>query len=186
MRITSGLNKGRRLKTRTGHQTRPTSDRVRAAIFDILPLDISGAAVLDLYSGSGALGIEALSRGAGQALFVDSSRDSVRVIRENLEVMGLAERGRLMNKKAAPALRLLSAEGLRFDLVFLDPPYPSGEAKKAMELLAGLDVLTNEAIVVAEHDVDHELGPAYGPLGRVARREYGRTVVSFYEKRGKA
>ncbi|HUT51783.1 MAG TPA: 16S rRNA (guanine(966)-N(2))-methyltransferase RsmD [bacterium] len=186
MRVTSGNNKGRRLKTRTGNQTRPTSDRVRAAIFDILPLDISGAVVLDLYSGSGAMGIEALSRGAGQALFVDSSRDSIRVIRENLELMGLGDRCRLMNKRAAPALRLLGAEGSRFDLVFLDPPYPSGEAKKALELLAGLDVLTDEAIVVAEHDVDHELGASFGPLARVARREYGRTVISFYEKRGKA
>lgn len=124
MRVIAGAAKGKRLRTLRGAETRPTADRVRQAIFDILGPHLAGARVLDLFAGSGALGIEALSRGAAEAMFVESSREACDVIRGNLEATGLRARALI---RRADVSRLLSREALHpFDLVFLDPPYDRG------------------------------------------------------------
>jgi 16S rRNA (guanine(966)-N(2))-methyltransferase RsmD len=185
MRIISGLHKGRRLKAKSNGRIRPTSDRVRSAIFNILPPDLSEAAVLDLYAGTGALGIEALSRGAWSAVFVDVSREAVASIRSNLKEMALEERTRIVNQRALAALRLLAGEGRTFDLVFADPPYQSDEAGRVLKLIAATPLLSPEAVVVIEHDPAVKLELAYGPLARTDYREYGGTAVSFYERRPK-
>lgn len=182
MRIISGQYKGRRLKIKGG-RIRPTSDRVREAVFNILHYDFNDTSVLDLYAGTGALGIEALSRGARRAVFVDSGREAAKVIKENLETLCVGERARLITKKAAPALKLLNADGEKFHMVFMDPPYRTDEDGKLLSFLAGLDVLESGAVVIVEHDASHELSEEYGSLKLQDRRKYGRTAVSFYLRR---
>lgn len=180
MRVISGTCKGRRLKIRASDRLRPTADRVRAAIFDILHLDLLGKKILDLYAGTGAMGIEALSRGGHFAVFVDSGRDSVKLIKQNLESLGLEHESLLMNKKTVPALKLLAAEGMRFDLVFMDPPYQSDDAERAMKTISELDILSPAATLVVEHETGREPADGYGRLTLYDRRRYGGTAVSFY------
>ena len=185
MRIISGSHRGRRLKSKTGGKLRPTSDRVREAVFNILPPDLSEVLALDLYAGTGALGIEALSRGAFAAVFVDASHDAVKTIKDNLTDFGLDQEGRIVNKRALAALRMLADEGKKFDLVFADPPYRNDEPQRVMEALAELDLLSAEAVVVIEHEPEAKIAVVYGDLNRTDYREYGGTAVSFFERRPK-
>jgi 16S rRNA (guanine966-N2)-methyltransferase len=174
MRVISGTHGGRRLVAPKGRDTRPTSDRVREALFSILgPLD--GERVLDLFAGSGALAIEALSRGAGSALLCDDARPAVQAIRENLAALGLD--ARVVHDDARRVLRDAIASGDAYDLVFLDPPYRQAErwAAHLTELLPA--VLTPGARVVSESDrrAPLELG-----LPLVDERRYGDTVIQIH------
>ncbi len=180
MRVIAGSLKGRKLMMKKG-AIRPTSDKVRSAIFNILPRDLSEAVVLDLFAGTGAMGIEAISRGALRAVFVDSGRDSARLLARNIEETGVTERARVIHRNAAGALKLLRGYGERFDLVFIDPPYGGGEAEKVMNLIGEPGLLNNGAVVVVEHDASSETASGYGTLELTDRRKYGRTAASFYE-----
>jgi 16S rRNA (guanine966-N2)-methyltransferase len=184
MRIIGGQLKGRKLKVAEAKGLRPTTDRVRSAVFNILRMDYSEKRVLDLFAGTGAMGIEAISRGALDAVFVDSGRDSVKMLRRALKEFGITEQGRIMNKKASPALKLLEADEQKFDLVFMDPPYKSVEAEKVLKQLAGLDVLKDEAVIVVEHGNDKEMPEDISRLKQYDQRRYGGTTVTFYENRG--
>jgi 16S rRNA (guanine966-N2)-methyltransferase len=181
MRVIAGRLGGRRLRGVSKKKIRPTSDRVKTAIFNILPRDLSGARVLDLFAGSGSLGIEALSRGAKEAVFVDQGRESFRLIKDNLRELGLMKEGRLLSKKAGPAMKELGSERARFDLVFMDPPYNGALADKTLSLLGSLDVLEPGGIVVVEHARDERINQAYPGLLLKDQRRYGDTLVSFFE-----
>jgi 16S rRNA (guanine(966)-N(2))-methyltransferase RsmD len=174
MRVIAGLYRGRRLTAPPGTDTRPTSDRVREALFSILgPLD--GATVLDLFAGSGALGIEALSRGAREVLFCDSSRRAADVIRANLRALGID--ARVVCDDARRVLRTAHAQGDAYDLVFLDPPYRQAE-RWAADLTAGVvPVLAPAGRVVTESDrrAPLELG-----LPLVDERRYGDTLIRIH------
>jgi 16S rRNA (guanine(966)-N(2))-methyltransferase RsmD len=180
MRIIGGRVGGRTLQAPKGASTRPTSDKVREAIFNILVARTEPpACVLDLYAGSGALGLEALSRGAASARFVDADRDACDLIRKNASALGLSA-----DVTCSPVVRWLAKEaGGTFGWVFLDPPYGShetGELEKALDLLAKKALVGADGIVVAEHDWRHEPDDRYGPLALFDRRRYGQTAVSFY------
>jgi 16S rRNA (guanine966-N2)-methyltransferase len=186
MRIIGGRVGGRTLKAPKGSRTRPTSDKVRQAIFNILgniPVARADppAKVLDLYAGSGALGLEALSRGAGAALFVDADGDACDLVRANGEALGL--HGEV---KCSPVVRWLVKEaGGTFGWIFLDPPYDShqtGELDKAMGLIAEKRLLDAGGILVAEHEWRHAPEDRYAPLALFDRRRYGQTAVSFYRR----
>jgi len=183
MRVTAGKKKGQKLKTASHKKVRPTSGRVRSALFDILALDFNGLLVLDLFCGSGAVGIEALSRGARKAVFVDSGRDAGKYIKLNLESLGLWEQARIMPKKAGAALKLLAAEEHKFDFVFMDPPYKSRETEKTLRLLNELGLLSEEAEIVVEHEADNPLDDTGDGIILYDRRKYGRTALSFYRKK---
>lgn len=183
MRVTGGNLGRRRIKSASSRKFRPTSNRVKTSIFNILPRDLTGLKVLDIFAGSGALGIEALSRNAESVVFVDQSRESFRLIRENLKALGLAERGVLLNKKAGPAIRQLSESGERFDLVFMDPPYNEGLAGRTLENLAGRDMIEAGGLVVVEHSKQEELEAEYPGLYMSDQRKYGDTRISFFEPR---
>ncbi len=184
MRVISGSLKGRKLKFK-GERIRPTSERVRESVFNILGMGLDELAVLDLYAGTGAMGIEALSRGAHRAVFVDASREAARLIKDNLKSVQVMDRAILMTKKAGPAIKLLAADGERFDLVFMDPPYGAGETERLLNLLAELDVLKEGAVVVAEHGSGEKIEDEYGSLARTDARVYGGTAVSFFERGGR-
>jgi len=176
MRVVAGLYGGRKLVAPAGSETRPTSDRVREALFSVLGPSIQGARVLDLFAGSGALGIEALSRGAAQAVFVDRSHKAAHVIRANLKALGIAAEVRPI--EAGAALRAASGRGEAYDLVFLDPPYRRA-AELGRELSEALTaVLAPGARVVTESG---RRTPLELDLPRADERRYGDTVIRIHE-----
>ncbi len=154
MRIIAGTFRSRRLEAPAGLDTRPTLDRVRETIFDILQFRVPGARVLDLYAGSGAMGLESLSRGAAHAVLCDCAREAQRVIRRNVESLGVAERCTLLALRDEEALKRLGAESRVFDLIFLDPPYrfDTGETMRA---ITEKGLLSPEGILCVEY-ADHE------------------------------
>ena len=178
MRVISGAYGGRRLRAPAGLDTRPTSDRVREALFSVLGDEVEGARVLDLFAGSGALGIEALSRGAAEATFVDSAEPAVRCVRANLEALAL--RSQVRRSDAAAFLRSASARGHHYDLVFLDPPYSSA-ARVGAELTSRLpDVLAPGATVVCE---SARRRPLALDLPLRDERRYGDTLIRIHDSR---
>jgi len=180
MRIVAGTFRGRRLHAPKGREIRPTSDRVREAIFSIIGPAVVAARVLDLFAGTGALGLEALSRGATEAVFVDQSVHAVRLIRSNIELCGVQDRVNVIHGLVNQALRRLAGRGEAFDLVFMDPPYGEGSVHKTLSNLGGL--ARSGALVVAEHGV-RDLLPLPGEhqeWSKIQERRYGDTAVSFF------
>lgn len=181
MRVITGLAKGRRLEELPGLATRPTTDRVKEGLFSALQGDIEGRRVLDLFAGTGQLGIECLSRGAAFAVFVDRREDAVRLVGENLDLTGLWDRAKVVR---GDSLEYLRAVKERFDLVFLDPPYQAGLLEPALSLLAGIDILRPHGIIVAEHPADRVLPPLPEPY-RVRRTyRYGKIGLTVFRRGG--
>jgi 16S rRNA (guanine966-N2)-methyltransferase len=179
--VTGGRFGGRTLVAPAGRAVRPTSDRVRESLFARLGA-LDHARVLDLYAGTGSLGIEALSRGAESVVFVERAAAAVTALRRNLEALGLdsgCSPARLLREDAARAVRRLGRQGERFDLVLLDPPYASDELERALEVLAEARVLLPTAEVVAEAPRRHPL-PAPGGLTLRETRRYGDTLIARY------
>ena len=179
MRVIAGAFKGRRLAPVQG-RIRPTAAKVREAVFSILGPAVFGARVLDLFAGTGALGIEALSRGAVQAVFVEDHPEALKVLRRNLADLGLEDRTTVWSLTVTTALKQLAGRGERFGLAFLDPPYGGGEAAAALSALAALKLLPPGARVVVEHSRRETLPEACGPLTRLEVRRYGDTQAAFY------
>jgi 16S rRNA (guanine966-N2)-methyltransferase len=186
MRIVSGSAGGLHLQVPKGHKLRPTADQVREAIFNILTsrFPLTDGNILDLFAGTGALGIEALSRGARSAVFIDASPEAQRVIRANLEATGLRRQGRIIRAYAAKGIKVAEEQGLRFDGIFLDPPYGEGWVEKTLRQLARSSILAPTAWVVVEHHHQEEGANTYPPLALTDRRRYGTTGVSFYQRQG--
>jgi 16S rRNA (guanine(966)-N(2))-methyltransferase RsmD len=185
MRIISGEARGRRLRAPRGAATRPTADRVREALFNILG-SAADLSVLDLFAGTGALALEALSRGAAHAVLVDHAEAAVRVIHANLETLGYRDRARVLRLDVERALRLLERDGAKFDLIFVDPPYEGPAAAAALAALGSGSLLAPGGLVVVEHDNRNRPLELQGILRLGQRRKYGQTEVSFYEAAGAA
>jgi len=179
MRVIAGRFGGRRLVAPRGVDTRPTSDRVREALFMALE-PLQGLRVVDLFAGSGAMGIEALSRGAARADFVDSDPRALASLRDNLEALGLAEESRVWRLVLPRGLARLAAPLAAADLVVLDPPYGGARAAGMVEALGGAAGLKPGARVVAEHSSRDALPERAGRLARERERRYGQTVVTTY------
>ena len=174
MRVIGGDFRSRALKSVPGLDTRPTPDRLREALFNVLTPRISGVVFADLYAGTGAVGIEALSRGASRAIFVESDRVAVNVIRENLRSLGLEARAQVREGRTLQILKKMEA-----DIVFLDPPYAlAKEYPLALDLLGARP----PALVVVQHDVRLKLEESYGALQRGKVMKQGDNVLSFFEK----
>lgn len=175
MRVITGTAKGRRLMTLEGDDIRPTSDKVKCAVFNSIQFDIEGRTVLDLFAGSGSLGIEALSRGAQKAVFVDFNRNSVRVVNENLEHCKLKENATVFN---GDSLSYLKTTRERFDIVFIDPPYNKQLAQKALPLV--VKVLNDGGIIVCETASDEELPEKIGNYSVTKSDKYSKTKLTIY------
>ena len=181
VRITGGVHRGRRLRLPRSANLRPTSDRVRSAVFSILGADsLQDTLALDLYAGSGVLGLEALSRGAAGAVFVEADARRCRHIRDALAALGLPDRGSVHNGRVERVLGTLSGGG--FGVAFADPPYALTDWQPLMGLLNREGLLAEGAVVVAEHRHDTGLADEYGGLALLTRRRYGDTAISIYEK----
>lgn len=185
MRLTGGLDRGRRLKAPRGHRTRPTAAKVREAIFNILGPPPDGA-VLDLFAGTGALGLEALSRGARQVVFVERERNALSALRQNLRELGVGARATVIAADVRSAIKRLSTSmgpDDRFSWIFMDPPYAQrGEADVNAILceLSDRELLSGCAVVIVEHDRRHRPPASIAGLFLTDRREYGETELSFY------
>ena len=179
MRVITGSARGRRLLELTGGETRPTADRVKEGIFNIIQFDIEGRRVLDLFAGTGQLGIEALSRGAAGAVFVEQRRDGARLVTENLKLTGLADRARVVN---AEALTYLKGTGERFDIIFIDPPYADRLWGSAISAIYRFDILANHGIIVCESPADQEMPPVEPPLFLHHTYRYGRVKITTYHR----
>jgi 16S rRNA (guanine966-N2)-methyltransferase len=182
MRLTGGLDRGRRLRAPRGAGTRPTGAKVREAIFNILGPP-PAEPVLDLFAGTGALGLESLSRGAVSACFVERDPRALAALHHNLRDLSLGARARVMGTDVQAALQKLAAEGARFGWVFLDPPYAAGVVEPVLEVLAGGSLLASGAVTIVEHDKRHvPPDESLGSLHLTDRRFYGDTGVSFYRR----
>ena len=182
MRIVGGALKGRALSSFRGMSIRPTSDKVREAIFNILPRDFPFKKVLDLFAGTGAMGIEALSRGAEEAVFVDSDSRATELVGKNLASCGMKEAGSVYRRDALSAIRLFSARGLRFDLIFIDPPYSTAFAEVTLKGIDAAGLLEEGGILVAETSKRNPLEVKPENLKLLDERRYGDTLVYFFSK----
>ena len=181
MRVIGGNARGRRLKVPKGPAVRPTAARVKEALFDILPHDLSGKRVLDLFAGTGNLTIEALSRGAAEAVLVDSSAKSAKLIRENLRTLNLTRETKVLPMPVARALRLLARQGETFDLIFIDPPYEQGLIDTSLKLIGERALLRPWGILVVEHSSRETVASRYQSLLMNDQRRYGSTLLSFFK-----
>jgi 16S rRNA (guanine966-N2)-methyltransferase len=181
VRVIAGRLGGRRLSAPHGRSTRPTSDRVREALFMSLE-PLTGLAVVDLYAGSGALGIEALSRGAVRADFVEDDRATLVTLRRNLAELELAEQARVWPLRLPGGLARIAPVLARADLVLADPPYGGEAARAVLADLGRPGTLASSVRVVLEHHGKDEVPERCGTLARVRERRYGETVVSFYRR----
>lgn len=182
MRIIAGEFRGRRLAAVKG-RIRPTSDRVREAIFNVLGPLVVEARVLDLFAGTGALSLEALSRGARDAVLVEDQGAALEVLRRNLASLGLENQVRVLPIPVQKALKRLACQGEQFTLIFLDPPYERGLALKTLTALQGFGLLLPEARIIAEHSQRESLPEQVGQLTLRQCRRYGDTQVAFYQVR---
>ncbi len=174
-----GKWRSRRLAAPLGMEVRPTSDRLREALFNVLAPRIEGARFLDLFAGTGAVGIEAISRGASGCVFVEMDKRAARVLRKNLESLGIAST-ELLERPVAKALKLLSGD---FDLVFLDPPYAMrGEYEQTLQALSEAAWLAEGGIVIVEHDKRYVPGESFGRLRCYRRLVQGDAGLSFYRR----
>lgn len=179
MRVISGKAKGKRLKAPS--QARPLTDRAKEALFNILRGKVVDCSFLDLFAGSGAIGIEALSCGARKAVFVELDRKAVSIIRQNLKNTELTELADVYALDVLHALRILGRKKTKFDIIFLGAPYDSPTLEKALEKLGELELLKHTGVVIAEHRKQHKLQEEYGRLKIFRENKYGETVLGFYK-----
>jgi 16S rRNA (guanine966-N2)-methyltransferase len=177
MRVIAGEAKGRRLKAPRGMDTRPTSDKVKEALFSILAARIEGARLLDLFGGAGGIGIEALSRGAARVEFVESDRATADILSENIAACGFRNRAEIHRMDA---FRFLKQAQEPYDLIFADPPYHDGRLKKLLPALGRGDMISPGGLVIVEHFRKIPLPNRIGTLQSVRSYEYGDTVLTLY------
>jgi len=182
MRISAGEHRGRRLQSVKGKLVRPTSGLLRQAVFNVLGGRILGARVLDLCAGTGSVGLEALSRGAAFATFVEQDRRAVATLRTNLASLGLTARARVIVSDVMLAIRGLGAAGESFDCIFLDPPYAGDLALRCIEMLADGDVLGDNGALVSQAFHKTPLPDQVGLLRRTWRRRHGESSLAVYTK----
>ncbi len=178
MRVISGSARGRRLKEPEGYKVRPTTDMVKEAMFNIIQFQLPGARVLDLFAGTGQLGIESLSRGATSAVFVDESPAAAKLILDNLQTTRFAEQGELVR---GDALGYVS-RAAKFDVIFLDPPYDTALAPKALDRIIQFDILNENGIIICETKSDKTLPEAAAPYRKGREYRYGRIKITLYHK----
>lgn len=182
MRVISGNARGRKLREPDGQAIRPTTDMVKESVFNIIQFDIEGRRVLDLFAGTGQLGIEALSRGAASAVFVDESTEAVRLVRENLKNMGVEDKSVVTKGDAIAFLK----RGDQYDIIFLDPPYETGLIEKALKNIIEFDILKENGIIICETKAEKQLPEGTPPYTKGREYKYSRIKITLYSKSSRA
>jgi 16S rRNA (guanine966-N2)-methyltransferase len=178
MRIIAGEFRGRKINR--PESIRPTKDRIRESIFNMIGQYMPGKAILDVFSGSGAYGLEALSRGAGKVTFVENNRECTQVIKENIDILGAGEKTTVIRAEAEKALKNLGEQKESFDIVFCDPPYAKDMAKKALNMIYQYDILMPSGMLVIEHHKGEVLPESIGDLSLIKSKTYRYTNISIY------
>ena len=181
MRVVSGSARGRRLKELQGMETRPTTDKGKESLFNVIQFDIPGRKVLDLFGGTGQLGIEALSRGAASCTFIDMRRDAAALIRENLKLCRLEEQAKVVQ---GDSLAFLSSCREKFDVIFLDPPYHTDLIDRSLELVTKIDILSEHGIIVCETMADRQLPQLESPYEWGKDYRYGQIKLTIGRRQG--
>lgn len=179
MRVISGKARGIILKTPKGEDTRPTADRVKEALFSIIQFDLPGAKVLDLFGGTGQLGIEAISRGAKSAVFVDARDDACRLIKENLKRTGMESDATVIRCDYQQYLNRCKE---KFDIIILDPPYAENFLENALNTITEIDILQSGGIIIAERPLGKDLPYAFSGFTRSKDYKYGQVLLTLYRK----
>ncbi len=178
MRVISGTAKGRRLKEPEGYAIRPTTDKVKESVFNIIQFDIEGRRVLDLFAGTGQMGIEALSRGAAYAVFVDESNEALRLVRENIKRSGFEDRVAVTKGDAISFLK----RGDKFDMIFVDPPYDARLMEKSLDSIFEFDMLKDNGIIICETNVERLMPEPDCPYKKGREYNYGRKKIVLYSR----
>lgn len=179
VRVISGSARGLKLNTPGDDRVRPTTDRVKESMFNIVQDWVYDSQVLDLFAGSGALGIEALSRGASQAVFCDNSLDSIKIIKSNIEKARVVDRSQIVSGDFKRCLRDMEAKNQSFDMIFVDPPYYKGLFEEVLDTIRACKILKKDGIVIVEHDAKRSIGQVEG-LEVYKEKKYGITMLTFY------
>ena len=179
MRVITGKARGVQLKVPDGIDTRPTADRVKEALFSIIHFDIPGASVLDLFAGTGQLGIEALSRGASNAVFVDVREDACRLVKENLKRTKLQSNAQVLK---ADYMSFLRNSHQKFGIIFLDPPYSEDFLEKSLNFITEIDILQSGGIIVTERPLGKVLSGEYPGYARSKDYKYGKVILTIFRK----
>lgn len=182
MRVISGTAKGKKLNSLEGLETRPTLDRVKEAVFNIIQFDIKDSVILDLFSGSGALGIEALSRGAKEAILCDASSKAIKIINKNLEETRLKDKAKVINTDYLVTLSKIKDK--KFDIIFLDPPYKSDYVEKSIEYISKYNLLAENGIIIVETNDKNKIDEIKAKKGLEVydTRKYGIAIIIFIRK----
>ncbi|MCM1364919.1 MAG: 16S rRNA (guanine(966)-N(2))-methyltransferase RsmD [Faecalibacterium sp.] len=177
MRVITGIARGRRLITLEGDDVRPTTDKVKEALFSIIQFELEGRHVLDLFAGSGQLGIEALSRGAKSAVFVDKSKKSIEIVKSNLKTTGLEKSAVVVN---SDSIAFLKTRREKFDIAFLDPPYSKGILQQALEFVP--NVMSESGVIICESPKEEVLPESIGEFMLTKRYSYGKMSLTTYRR----
>ncbi|MDF2590943.1 MAG: methyltransferase [Clostridia bacterium] len=180
MRVISGEFRGRKLEQIEGIEIRPTSDRVKESLFNILGTRLIDCAFLDLFAGTGGIGIEAYSRGAARVVFIDESANSIKILKKNLDKLNISDKVEVFNTDYINAINKLSNENKKFDVIFIDPPYLKGFEKNALVHISESGMLTDNGIIVVEHDLTDKMPEISGKLKLTRQNKYSKTMLSFY------
>ena len=181
MRITSGTLKNRKIKSREGKETRPTLERIKEAIFSIIGDKITDARFLDLYSGTGNMAIEALSRGAERAVMIEQDKEALRIIIENVNDLKLDGKCRAYKNDVFRAVEILGRKNEKFDIIFLDPPYKENISTKTIEKISEENLLERDGIIISEHSTYEKMADKIGNFVKYDERDYNKKVISFYK-----
>lgn len=176
MRVISGSLRGKRLREPANYDIRPTTDKVKESIFNIIQFDIEGRRVLDLFAGTGQLGIECLSRGAAEVTFVDQSREAIAIVKENLKSCGLSSR--VVQEDSISFLN----RGGRYDIILLDPPYATNLLDKALQIINSVDILTEGGIIMCESGREKPMPDMNMPYFKLKEYNYGKVKLTTYSK----
>lgn len=182
MRIIAGTAKGKTIKCRKGTETRPTMDRVKESLFSILMPYVEGSRVLDLFSGTGNIALEAISRGAKKAVMIEKDREALRVIIENVNNLGFEDQCRAYKNETIRAVEILGKKREKFDIIFMDPPYIEEVCTKVIKAVEKAGLLAEEGIIVCEHHKYEDMTDEIGEFKKIDERTYGKKTLTFYAR----
>ncbi|WP_032121777.1 16S rRNA (guanine(966)-N(2))-methyltransferase RsmD [Clostridium amazonitimonense] len=180
MRIIAGLAKGRKLLSPMNMETRPTLDRIKEAMFNIIQLRVPDATALDVFAGTGSLGLEAVSRGAKECYLIDKSPITFPLLKQNIENLKFQDKAHCLNMDSYEALKMLGKSEKQFDIIFIDPPYMKDMIPKAVELIHGNKLLKKDGLIVTKIDTQEDIHTGNGFIELIDHRKYGNTTVCFY------
>lgn len=185
MRIITGIARGRMIKAPEGMNTRPTSDRVKESLFNIISKKMRDSTVLDLFAGSGNLGLESISRGAEKCTFVENNKVAYKTLKENIDLLKFQDMSETYFQEAFTTLKTLHMLNKKYDIIFLDPPYGKGLIESSINEINNLELLNNEGIIISEYDAEDNVPDSIGEIKIYRTESYGRIKISFWTKEEK-